>query len=763
MDTNRNNALHKYLANCRELLHDTIVAKELGICPGEQNNNIYYAVDFSEIYAYVYPDRLARKVTIFPDDSKEQMLAANEYVLNKLFFDDISHPLILLPPSHLELKALLPDVTSDTMIELSQIIGAAETQLRTIRDSEDFKRVQTIVDGFNQKKQDLSEEDLIVLVQFLETHAQSWSLFLKPDFRRPAYRLRLLLKHAKFSSLAELPELKTATIKPDSETVERWRKRLGEYRKSYPTSSNDLDALAIGYLKNANKFFQTSGLKLVLVTRSTAMQNIFDREDERQYWDPDLGHVLVHPRSFMTLFRQSTAEPETVRNLSFQEWLKTLETFIRSAEEEIERCKAGDHHRPQHDFKTMYACNWGSLLQNIKSHWRALENLLFSDGTLHHFGTSKQRVLSRNLSEFERLLSMVRDDQALQQAISDRVLVLSEEVKDIHINIGFILPTSHPEEQSIIRDKIALDVNQHAFTRVSIIKSSRYSMPFTLEFYTGAFESKLGQSDWHSMLRKFIEMKSGGSQYERRLAMAFLLGTLRRWTQAKDYSDLAIDSPQERQNPPRHEGYYFRAVCRRLSLQPSESLNKTYGDCLKDLDKATALKKASSPKLQDPRYLCERATVMFRWAEACRKTGLDCPPGINYPQAVRYSEEALNCVGENRALEALICNNLCYFYLHQQEMHLARRFFKRLDRAFRRAFTSEDPPANIADTRILAKWILSEKRMSEEDRSRLISQLEDILKHEDLLKEDKQEVLSHIKLISEGQRYIPLQYVHVDR
>lgn len=746
-------SLKKYLADCVNLRGNVDDLIEDWEYARLRQGRIYYAIDFSEIYAYVYPNRLAKQVRLFSDDDARQQIATNEYLLRKILFGG---PVILLTPHQIELDGLVSTVSTAALADLTAILTQSKDELKRARNEPEFERIVAVSASYLQEGRKPAEEERDFLVAFVAKYAPSLSLIAKKGLFRPATRLKKVLAQTSFIDLASLLGKRWDDFVPDEKTVGRWHKNLGELRADYPDSSNYLDALTMGYLKRANELVPAQK-RLKLVTRSGAMHKLYEAEQE-EHWSTVWGHVLRHPRSFIALMGSPDGQHDA-RDESLESRLHSLDRFIASAEDARGQY-AAKWARPTGRRRTRRSrtvprkeeLQWVQLLKEVKERWHVEENLAFSD-SLKAFdddsentplGEAEDRVV---LEDYRVILRLLSGDADVQHAISTRIVEVAEEIRVIHSRMGFV--------QQVIRSGLALQPFRRKTRKISVLGSSRHSMPHSLQFYAPMiYKSLRAGDDDEKVLKEFLQNPTEASRYEALLATAYLLATLRHWDRAERYCDLAIETPQDMAEIPHHEGYFLRAICRRMN-NPSAV---RYKRALEDVGEAVKAKRLflKDQEYDDPRYLNERATHIYRWNKITDEGEDLKPPPMR--EAVQLWERAREKTTDDKVLLALILNNLCYFYLDHAEEHERKRamgYYRSLVKGVKAAgIDQNDLPPNVGDTLVFGRWMLFGDTLNAKDKARLVSQLRTILESgkKEIPPEDRKRIGSHIRAIEEGKK-----------
>src|SRR5215467_7777143 len=96
----------RYIEDCKALQRELQHAINDLHFTSDQNHTIRYAVDFSEIYAYVLPDETVQEFHLFVDESESKTDLIQRLALQRLF-DELPEKLILLAPYAIELQGFL--------------------------------------------------------------------------------------------------------------------------------------------------------------------------------------------------------------------------------------------------------------------------------------------------------------------------------------------------------------------------------------------------------------------------------------------------------------------------------------------------------------------------------------------------------------------------------------------------------------------------------------------------------------------------------
>src|SRR5262245_50727679 len=113
-----------------QLMHEDILF-------AQQGGTVYYAVDFSELFAYANPMLTHREVKIFSDDNDQETSLIQYRALNQLFFAKRS--LVLLPPYAFELELWINKIRSRGQEQFARNVAPAMAELNRLMIDQSFE------------------------------------------------------------------------------------------------------------------------------------------------------------------------------------------------------------------------------------------------------------------------------------------------------------------------------------------------------------------------------------------------------------------------------------------------------------------------------------------------------------------------------------------------------------------------------------------------------------------------------------------------
>jgi hypothetical protein len=717
---------------------------------------IHYAADFTEVFSYVYPLQAAERERFGLSEGEQRRVNLSDYVLDALFFRP-GRPVVLLPPYQAELRGFGAELRTEQLEQFDRFHAAVAGHAERLRALPEFQELARVAGAADRERLEGLTDSLLAL---LEEHAPTLLTLGRGRSFMPIARLNRLLKTARFAALGDVLGGRLAVGDLEHELIARWQDRLHRQRPSAPEAANVMDAIAVAYLKEANRRLGDRG-RVLLVTRSRTMHRVFDAELREGLWPGHAAPLLRRPQSFIERAACEAADPDAAdeqlrhRRESLSAFIletqRTLETWPRPGQAAPSappwpgappRHHAGlaEDAAPawdREDGPPAAGGGWPRQLSELVRQREALENLIMAEWLTRQPEAASSAAAGQ--PDVAAVLSLLQNDAELGDAISRRFLELAEEIDASHV----LLAGDMARGDATARDQILRDVNlspgrrrggEGGDARSIVVLSSRVgTIPVTLQFYAHGLAALLqaGKPD-DVALKEFLEDGAGargGSSYERTLARGFVMATLGRWTLARFHCDLALRGadPGARGDDgvPRHEAHYFRSVCRRFSGQRGPD---AYRASLDDLDEAVAIKRGArgDPGYEDPRYTNERAVVLHNWRAHALATGAPGAPD-SFVEPVTLWKRSLARIRDDQTLKLLVLNNLCYHFVEYgqpAERHEAVRYYKNLARFVAELGRSEpELPCNVIDTLVWARWRLADVGDPERDPERLASLL----------------------------------------
>lgn len=699
--------------------------------------DIFYAVDYCEIYAYLYSAKTANELALFDIEEIKERSAIQNQALENLFFKN--EQVVLLRPYALELEE---GVTARLKIEAKQEYQS-DYPFQIDREIKNIFKDKFCQELYHklEKNQNLNDEELNWLDDFLAKNAKLLITIYSRQDENPFLQLKKLLDKSVFTDLDELSdslglqedfkilddEQEISQILHLKERVLKLKKLLCEERnkkrkhKLCKTSeeledegdddidndedvSNEAifnDAVAIMAVEQANEILLKQDKMLLLVTRSESMHKVIEKELKKQKKDDKSNKIdkkqkkklnyLRHPRMFANIFNVNEDLSSYLTTVSA--FIKSVESTQTNGEDDKQNCnypeRGKDHIINLQDQMQEIEAKWKNLLQT------ALVSQVDSSTTEDYFYS--QPSLKKDEKTILEFLHFSKNNKAIQDRLAERRLRFAELWKSALQNFGFKLQVFKHQNQCDFEIETFSDNNQHMLLANAAVSSATF---YTLHFYSEDAKKYL-ESIKHSQ-RKFsvldiIESLSSGTDnsslnisadYERILAMTFLLGISEEWEIAGMYSQISIDTANKRkslkdinQKKPfvePSEAYYFSAICIRKTCKRKKQ--KEYQNFLKAINYVdTAIKlrnKAISSNKNivkpSPRYLHEKGLLILiitnRFPDQRDYTAKQ---GLDYLKQA----ERLAISNHNFKLAILIQNNRLYHYVEKYDSQVSNEQF----------------------------------------------------------------------------------------
>lgn len=697
---------------------------------------INYAIDFSELHAYVLPEQSAQGVKAFVDDDAQVAHALQLRASQRIFRSAERKP-ILLSPYVVELEAFVRSQAKRDFIALGDAIANAVAEYRRLRETGDLPWVESLARRVHEGGPITATEEERAQ-RFLEQHAVALVGILGDNSATPRKRLRALLSEGAFQ---DLESLVGDEFTPDLRFAEEVQRQLDVARPRAPTehhaekSSNHLDAFAIALIRDANRKLEPKKIRLRLVSRSVHMRRVCAQLAVE--WEGSGGNPVRHPRFF-------SAFHATVGNRG-DDALAQLEVMRKSLEVFLQSYSSAEHNGSLETFAAMQG-----KIAELKHLWRT------SLGLASTLQTSAEVAPS---GEIRMLSALVRTEGGLRHRLERRVVELADEMQRDYQALGLLVGAEvNPERRGLLEEHIKSWEREDG----ALLGSSLHYMPYVLEFHSADIQAALTRSD--TPFSGIAELR-GGLDSERLLAMAYFFGSWGEWAMAERYCDLALEerdfaarfSGNEDPAPGGiYEAYYFKAVCIKEQARSPERLN----EALKLLERAEAAKCNDSQLPDDPRYLKEKAAIAFLWHDMVHRQPEFATSQYKMPsegEAVDWSTQALATVQNStersaRLLQAQIHNNLCYYFGGKrtaQARSLANAHLERLEHV-QRCISSKDIkkwPPNVLDTVAWTRWNLADGNVTQRDIDTIERLFQLALSNIKLLPEERSQIAGHLSYV----------------
>lgn len=676
---------------------------------------IHIAVDFSEVYSLVFPNDSHTEMRLFFDDTPEDTLLLQHEALQRLFFR--RDPVLIHPAHAIEFQTFIIKLRSGLFVDTITKLKNAASEWAAALDHPDATRLKQLGETVDT----ITDEDLDAAVRFFEENIASVLLIADERATQPLRVINRLVRERRFAE----PE-PFSPSGGSSHIKKRWQEALFRERGDGRDGASLIDSVVMAALHDANQRLAPN-TRIHLVTRSPHMHQIFESELNLGYWSDAGGHVLRHPRIYSGLYWDDH-EDLSERQRTLEKRRDSLRLLIRSAELYLqEESSAFDEEGVQ---------RLRRAFREFRDDWRRLPKidiLADTDGGM----VSTTGGTSRNAAARE-LLRAFAGNGKLADLMQQRLGELVSDIDRQHEFLGWLLQSNRQGD----RRHIETLWMERATGDSTILMSRRHSMPYTLEFYSPELRDwadgfEIGRDvSWESIVGLFTDGLRD-QNYERLLAMAYLLGSLDKWAVAEAYCQQAIHTAAS-ESSSAHEAKFFLSIC----MRKHEATVERHLQALKILREAAENRTVHGGASRDPRYLREEALHILDLHRNHPASPTDTPAAT---YALALLQEALTLT-DNLKLRVQLLNSICYYYCIDEfdvlELQAARNLLLTELRQLEPNESQWSPL--VVDTIAWATHLLGADESTLQDVRR---QLERALQSDDLRDIDKRILLSHLNQI----------------
>lgn len=266
-----------------------------------RGGSVYFAIDFSEIFAYTRNSHQGfwgrYQVRTDGPDGRAALAEIHESVMQFLLFE-AADELVLLEPYGVDLLNYHNGLRAHFLRRGVQRLGAGLAGLQRARRDPDHAAIVALAQRIKAEERDLRTEERRVVAAFIERNAPA----LMEMARLPAEGDAL----ERFNAVVQSRKLKLVEqvfdeeFIPDEGVLDDAFQYLRKHRPEHGVENEtDARALALIYSANARLLKREQPARLVLVTRSATMDAYV-----RHYasdWSRVGGNLIRHPRGFLTL------------------------------------------------------------------------------------------------------------------------------------------------------------------------------------------------------------------------------------------------------------------------------------------------------------------------------------------------------------------------------------------------------------------------------------------------------------------------------
>jgi hypothetical protein len=713
----------------------------------EMGGNIWYAVDFSEIYSYILPAESFQDFIIFPDVSNDREEIANatalqQLVLRHIFYDlSPEHKLILLPSYLLEFRTFIRSLQQREFLNLVEESARIFNDLEKIIEKGFGKEVEAIFQKIEVEESYVaSNEEEDTIAKFVQEYGYIYSFLTGgQNGSHPFSRVKELRPEAVFSRLGDLVSLPQPI---SSEVYDRWVEELLALRDSSDRiSSTELDAAAMNLIYEANQGLHAN-TRLLLITRSWFMHKLYQREYKEGLWKNAGNYPLLrHPRviSIMLVVASKSSTDDLQDLLHLKE---TIGLFL-------DGYVARNINRRNNDQELLH------LIDEVKRDWKRIQMATLAPEVISPDVDLDTKL--KNSKHAREILKLARDNQSIRNRI---INILDELFYQLDVNQDVLgLALQLPEN---LRDGQDSDT--------FVIRPSFLFTPHKIKLHTSTWkdvmnelaqESEVRTREIINLFKKGFKPDGSGEReaedYDRNLVMAYLLGLLNKWQIAENYclrakkiggiAGLSIN-----------EALYFQAICRR-DAQLSQAEKTVTEDWLIEILNLldTAIADSISQVSADhiiARYQVEKGISILQFHKKYGKPSDKVPTATD---ALRILEEWDERLSDNLPLRLFLLGMELDFLIAEKRFRELSRIKVKFTSLEHQLLQFENDnskwPSYVVDVMTWGKWVcFPEKFGDEKTRRKLTKQLRAAMEKEPL-RQIRSELYHHLKRLEKDEPY----------
>ncbi|HEV7238788.1 MAG TPA: hypothetical protein VGQ36_06070 [Thermoanaerobaculia bacterium] len=693
MLTNPSEEIAQYSRHCERLLHDVNAVLE----DYEEHDKLDYAVDFSEIYAFVLPED-SHESAPFDDGWAGDHL--RQALLLSNFFS--RRGIVLPEPYILELYTFYDRVAVGTFGDETALVVDAIRDLERLRKAGITKHIEEL--AAKADRTGLTSEEIDETIEFFEQRGSLLISFARGADRTPLLRLKQLFKSQPFVDLeTAVPE---ATAEIDEGVVNDLYRRLKIKRKTGTPASSKVDALAIDHIRAANRVLQPKKRRLLLVTRSPHMFSALSDVTNDPAW-VGIKPFIRHPRTFSAAYDlpQSADRDTFIRRVRVRK--EMLELFIHSATEA--RQTGG-----------ITPARYAALkekMKEIQEEWSSAETL--SNALEKKRETSKGELASLA----HRLLSFLRGRTLLQTA-KERIVELFEETSR---DIGLVGARMQTPEVTLGSVLYPIELVDERLRNTIARLASQWAIN------AGEAASLFDEAAAREAL----------DDHEFLLTIAISLGGIGRWSVAEQYAAYAVKLAGDA-GKPTAEARFFHALASRKLFQPTKLAEENRLYIVTGLQE---MELALQERPDDARYLNESA--ILRGHEL---------PAIENAKKRRKQRAKIAAIFERALslphtdkLEVQILNNLAYMHytVDPPDYDIAHKYLDALETKLESQPEPRDRwPSFALDTLLYGRFCLRGSSIDLATLEPSVNELTQVAGRSDLSRAEQGLVGQHVKIMA---------------
>lgn len=721
LDVVRN--LREYIQACTYLSKDLEQAINDLDFVSRPDHEIYYSVDFSELYEYIFPSDASRDFVVFPkafDDNEDEKIAAKaiqQLILRYILLELDPKEIVLLPPYLLEFTNFINKYGSDLFIELIRNANRLYKRIQQIASENITDQILEICQKAQESSLTAEEEE--ILVRFIGKYGQFQSIMENIDAQNsPWQRLKQLDPKSTFKKL----DFSTLHLneEKDFEIYTRWVRKLDELRRSESATSK-IDAVAIQMLYSINREWP-SNQRLILITRSKFMHEIYKNEveDKSGNWE-DTGnyYLLRHPRVFGLILPAKLADSPYNRD-----YLVNLLDRINRFLAECKSCQLED---------MQIKASLQKQITEIEEQWQKIQQFAVTLGSSAYNSPMEKRNLAK---QAQIIMDGIRNQfhkGQLVRYLESLYLELDENHEYLRLSLQGL-----PEPLKTIK----VQANHHGQMAISL---NNLFMPFRLYLESDAAIEKLRKVTARKVFSShdFIDfLKQNPEQEDNEICLvkAYVWGVMGRWDMAEAHCRMALSQENLSVNLT-NEIQYFLAVC--ISQQQAS------GDSLLEALRLIQDIQYQPDTPHHARYQIEYGILSLKLNTKGSSVGQDMPTGTGGLYTLNTHQKEIQ---SNAALWITVLKTkLDYFYIlgDTNKIRNLKQEWDELEKTLINIEPNrENWPPSIVDAVAWGKWLLyADEFKMEQERQVLLDMLQMALEKASPDLEIHSEIVYHIKEI----------------
>lgn len=760
----------------------------------QQSIEVYYAVDFSELYSYLNFEREDLKENIGVNlDTQHPEKNALHYRLGLThLFSTFNGTLYVLPPHTLELWTYVRtqghrghDAPGKYKQLLEHARALAPEHKELLESLRDPLRAQAVSERLLEFIKSTEFGPLCLDVSEFVEWFKSGNRFKElVQSKKLAYNIDLIL--SKYSS--SFSQVKG----PSRESILRVLDKTSPKKRHRRRRQAIIDSRAILLLKEVNQLLKPANAKLVLITRDSYIFALANSLANESWFDwPEMRQHLRGIESiFLDLVLRGTASDEERSG-----WVLESDLKLASMQESVLRTLLQlKHPKPSRGSVNPLAAIGKKVLDETGQLWDQHINLKLSLASRNvpwlgrNFLELPTADLPADFVNYQREYNQLKNlleflsTQVYQNLASSDVQSLWSEIDADCLRMGFLNLLGTEGAQRVSRVLTETFQGEEGRTR-TLVRSKRFLRMPSVQFVSKPYQDRLqalrvqnhAKYD-QAFLSLVYEAASGLNEPEDFLFMAFVLGMIDEWSEAlkliekcseivkalhpAHLSSLAVPS----------EISYLRSLAKRRIAELENDpviASRGYLEAYRDI--ACCLVE----KPEDPRYVKEAAAIAMLYHEAANtvpslpqegkpivfRENADIPTEFEAKHLYKHALQLLDNHDDLR-LRVSVLNNLAYSEVmgSPPQYNIAEKYLNDIDELIDKELDHpgsvslvEGILANIADTRIMLRARIAKDNLDTDLLESCRQELETLLQQDGLSRAEQNTYNLHGELISKWQ------------